>query len=371
MKKLFALVLALTLALTAAATAETAINGTESRGIVLCDVEDNEEIEGVSPTTGRTLADIEVPDGFAGLAATGRYMPMLVQIDNADGGVGYRAPWNLAYADIIYETPLYLTSKEHHSVETRLSALFSDLIPDEVGPLRSARMGHAMIREEWDCGFMYYGQQEYEGTNVVEYFASTGADKKGVLFSGTSGHSYKEYIYARAGLAAPHDKGCNLAMLASLIPESHTARSHVSLFTTEVPEGDAATEIFVNWNFEDYNSRLVYDAETGLYSRYMLDGSNNATLYTDYTTGDAITFANVIIQWTQVDWPRVDAPYANMIGEGNADFFMAGVHVSGYWKRESTESRTVFYDADGNEMEFQVGTSLIVTMPLEHTVSYQ
>jgi len=41
--------------------------------------------------TGLTLSEVaqNAGEGFAGQAVTGRYMPMLVQIDNTEGGIGY------------------------------------------------------------------------------------------------------------------------------------------------------------------------------------------------------------------------------------------------------------------------------------------
>ena len=106
MKRLLCAVLALTMALSAgAALAEdglTRINPTEKRNITINEAGLNEMIEGVSPTTGLYLDELEAPDGFAGLAVTGRYLPMLVQIDNSDGGVNKTAPWGASYADIVY-----------------------------------------------------------------------------------------------------------------------------------------------------------------------------------------------------------------------------------------------------------------------------
>ena len=181
MKKVLRMLLALALVLSMmpVAMADTTIDGTAKRGIKAKDVGLNEVVDGVSPTTGLDLNDMEKPDGFAGLAITGRYLPMLVQIDNYDGGVSEMAPWGATYADIIYETPL------HSSGFTRLTFLFSDLIPDSVGPVRSARVGHAVLREEWDAGFLFYGMQTYAKANVKDVFKKYGASKKGVLFSGT------------------------------------------------------------------------------------------------------------------------------------------------------------------------------------------
>ena len=199
MKKILSILLCLML-LGSVALAETTINGGENRNIVIEEAEENDPIDGVSPVTGRYLSDLisEYQQGFTGQAITGRYLPILVQIDNADGGIGYnsdgkvtgyRAPWGAEYADVIYETPLYVDGN------TRLTFLFSDIIPAAVGPVRSARLFHAWLREEWDCAFAFYGQQEYTATNVPAEFKKYGAEEKGVLFPGTVGtnNPWKQY----------------------------------------------------------------------------------------------------------------------------------------------------------------------------------
>ena len=89
MRKLLMVWLAM-LMIVSAALAETVIDPKEARGIVPVDEGLNEIPAGVSPTTGRQLASLAKPSGFAGLAVTGRYLPMLVQIGNDSGGVGER-----------------------------------------------------------------------------------------------------------------------------------------------------------------------------------------------------------------------------------------------------------------------------------------
>ena len=61
--------------------------------------------------------------------------------------------------------------------------------------------------------------------------------------------------------------------------------------------------------------------------------------------------------------------------EGNADFFLGGKHISGYWKRDSMTSRTVYYDASGKEIALLRGRTLIVIFPddaaSKRSVSYE
>lgn len=363
------LALALALCLTPAALAETVIDGQADRNITLQEVGLNEVIDGVSPTTGLTLSELDQPEGFAGLAITGRYMPMLVQIDNTDGGVGDRAPWGATYADIIYETPL------HRNGFTRLSFLFSDLIPDSVGPVRSARVGHVDLREEWDAGFLYYGGQTRKGSNIEERFREYGANDKDVLFSGIVGNNrpWKQYYTRVSGVVSPHNVDANVAAMYELIDPSFTPPNHAFLFTDELPAtGESAEVITIDWGAAMYNSRFVYDVDSNQYFRYMLQKDGTEVAYEDKYTQEQLAFSNLIVQHTTVTWNgSSDAPVTVHIGEGNADIFMGGKYIAGYWKRPDANSRTVFYDAEGNEIALQRGKTFISIIPAETTVSYE
>lgn len=369
--------LALLLAvLLAAAGLESAcavtIDGSADRGIELKEVSLNEMIDGESPTTGLPLSD-RVPgnEDFAGLAVTGRYLPVLVQIDNSDNGSNWRSPWGASYSDVIYESPL---RKEG---QTRISILYSDLVPDDVGPIRSARLGHVWLREEWDAAFLYHGQQEYALTNVLEELTRLGVTKRGLLFSGTSGgKDWNKYYYNRQNLASPHDKGANAAGILTLVGDDIVPPNHTWLFTDEPAVGDPAVTITVKWGHKDYTSVFRYDAEKDCYFRYV--GSKKTEAYHDLDTEEPIAFSNVIIQWTDVDWVVKDAPVTRNTGDGaffanystgfftaqgNADYFMNGQHMSGAWKRDNMHSRTVFYDENGEEIQLQRGRTMIVMFP--------
>ena len=398
MKKILSLLLCMVL-LCSAAMAEVELDGGEKRNIRINKAGLNFMEDGISPTTGLDLAEVreEAGDQFVGLAVTGRYMPMLVQISNPEGGVGYdsknkptgyRAPWGAQYTDVIYETAL---QKEG---ETRLSFLFSDLIPPEAGPVRSARLFHAYLREEWDCGFCFYGQQEYTATNVPAVFKQTGADRKAqgrLLFSGTVGegdsHPWKAYytVFSKMQLKDPNDISANVAAMNTMIPANFEPANHTWLFTDDEPDGgDEAEYIYVNWGVKSnkvYNSILEWDEDEEHYVRKMV-GKKDGT-ETIYSTLEIkkynieavpIYFNNVIVQFIEMEWLYKDAPMPTVLGTGNADYYMGGQHFSGVWNRDSLPERTVFYDENGDEIELQRGRTLIIVMDYQtenRSVSYE
>lgn len=396
MKRLIAILLTC-LMLLSVAVAETKINPTENRGIVPESVRDYQVPDGYSPTTGRALSALEIPKGATGLAVTGRYMPMMVQISNPLDdkktgvcGCGNRAPWGVQYADIIYELQLHVNG------ETRMSALFSDIIPEATGPIRSARLGNVWLREEWDCGFMYYGQQEYKQTNVIDALKALGADVKGVLFPGTVGSSkpwkqyYEHYVSKRLNnsqLVKPNHISGNAAEMSKMIDPAVEPTNHAWLFTTQkYTGGDSGVKVFVNWGRKDTNSYFTYDAATDLYTRSVQGTKKNPVTWVELETAQPITFNNVIIQWTPTVFLGNDAPVVGNVatviknskgktiefkGEGNADIFMNGRHIAGYWKRLGMNQRTVFFDENGSEIQFQQGKTFIVQMNTEKEVSYE
>ena len=379
MRKMVCFVLAVALLMTSAvALADTVINPQEKRGIKLQPAGLNEVEEGISPTTGLTLSTLYVPDGFSGMALTGRYLPMMVQIDNTDGGVGARAPWGAAYADVVYETSL------HRKGDTRLSFIFNDLLPDAVGPIRSARLAHVWIREEWGAGFMYHGRQEYEGTNVLEELRKLGHPwlTDPMIFDNNSGEkAWNRYFLRYQSLASPHNVGGSVSgIYANLVPSDYVAPNHTFKFTDETPEGDTAMQVNIAWKADKegyvYGSSLIYDIDSNSYLRYMRYGENDLRAWVDKDTEEQIAFANVIIQFTTTKFNSVDAPIQLVTNrnysatEGNADFFMAGKHIAGYWKRDGVTSRTVYYGPDGEEISLQRGKTLIVIYPDDDVLTY-
>lgn len=323
---------------------------------------------GESPTTG--------------LSWTGVYLPMLVQISNAEGsvkvndknvkaaGIGQRAPWGGALADIVYEGILYRTG------ETRISFLYSDSLdegaPTSVGPVRSARIGHVLLREEWQSGFIYAGGPRKEENNISAMFEELGASDKGVLFNLLT-NKFDSFRQRVKGLKGPDNLDVNVVGLRNQIPTNYTSAPHAFLFADASPytEGyDLAYNINLDWGHEKWVSSFVYDEGENLYFRY-----SGGAPYLSYASADDRTeenqtwmsFSNVIIQRVGYEYTNNSKimPVMQSVGQGNADIFIGGRYIPGYWVRTAIEEPTVFYDNQGNELQFTRGKTFIAHMPPE------
>lgn len=355
-KRLLCLLLALLLP--ASALAQTTLQNEPDRKIAVKGyLEDGTYpvhplIPGESPTTG--------------LSWDGYYMPMLVQIDNYNGGVKDNPPWGARHADIVYESPL------HRNGATRISLLFSDYIPDTAGPVRSARVGHVWLWYEWRGGFLFYGGQEAQGSNIYSEMSKLGYNyRKGPpLFSGivSASQPWKKYYTRVKGLRAPHNVDANVAAMQALIPADHQPNLRPFLFTDELPTaGEPAGRITINWTHPSYVSTLEYDDVVNLYYRSVCGEP-----YVDKETGEEIAFANVIIQRTDLRFNGgSDKPITDNVDRGNCEIFMGGRYIPGYWVRSSMKDRTVYFDHEGNELKLLRGVTYIAMPDESIKVTYE
>ena len=418
MKKTLSLVLALAMLLgMASAVAEgKQIDGLGNRGITINPAGLNDDADtcwsnGVSPTTGRNLMEIEVPAGFLGLAVTGEYQPILVQISNADNGMGStekikghrNAPVNGIYADVVYEA-----LQKSGGTESRMTYVFSDVVPDFVGFVRSTRIQHARIRAEWEGAFVTSGWNYavkdvpniWKENNVPSPTGSRTAADPGIVYVGdltSKGQPWGPFVYRLFGKSAiyegPNTELFNLTgLLTDVIPKDHVPANHTWKFTDEIPAGgDEGKFVYIKFGNEyDTDSRLEYDSSNNCYIRYVKRAKGEEVPYRTnilvdpevkkvqgkgrnvkgfglsvkgLEAGDPITFNNVIVQFVDYDWISFTRPNPKLIGSGNADYFMGGKHIAGVWDRKDLTSRTVFYGPDGNEIEMQRGRTLIILMP--------
>jgi len=405
LKKILALVLTLALLAGAvSATAATVIDPNEARNISISEAgyAGANEVPGYSPTTGRSLAALQsiLPNGFGGLAATGRYMPFMVQITNGNAGTGARMPLNASYADIVYQIPLYKNGFD------RMSMIYSDFIPDYVGFVRSTRLTHIRIRQEWDCAYVTSGYSAADVPGELDKLGITQPDSlktqtdPGLIYVGDyRSRPWGPYSRRLAGKGAPADPDNEVFelanLLANVVPADYVPRSHAFRFTDELPAaGDDANTIYVDFGYSETYSWLTYQPETNTYLRHVKDKNGQDTIYTEaipegikkktvndqprYTAnlmpGEHISFSNVIVQFCPFEWLSVDRPNPSLTGTGNADFFMGGKHLKGAWSRADINSRTVFYGEDGNEISLQRGKTLIIlvdTDGLPRQISYE
>ena len=333
----------------------------------------NPIIAGESPTTGQ--------------AWVGFYLPMLAQFSNATGtmkvngktvksaGIGPQSPWGGQYADIVYEGILYRDGT------TRMTFVFSDSLdegyPTSFGAVRSARTGHVSLRQEWESGIVFRGGPAREENNIAAMFAKLGASEEGVVFDLETSRT-KGFSTRVKGLKAPNNLSANIVGIRGLIPANYSSQPHAFLFSDINPYTDGydfAYQINLDWGHENYVSHFVYDEFDNIYYRYSGDVLWQSHVGADdLKDADAIplTFSNVIVQRVEYTYTENSKVMPNMqsIGQGNADIFIGGRYIPGYWIRESQDDPTVYYDNQGNEIQLARGKTFIAHMPPDCLLTY-
>ncbi len=365
MKKWIALLLAMIMALSLgleAAGAEiegTVIDSEADRGIVPKGADEN----GLYPVNPVIPGENPV----SGLPWEGKYYPIMVMIDNVYGAI---PQYGITEADIIYEMPIDIRM-------TRLVALFSTQYSDWAGPVRSTRVMHVELRQEWGATLVHAGGQGAKGTSYTDRFKDFGLavdDMHRINIISMAPHS-SDYGKNNNQKKSPHNHGVRLAKLyddlcASDIPE---AAPRPFLFADELPgEGDDAGYLYMEFG-SAFDTDYRYNSERNAYERYIYKG---ASPYVEMYDEDKTTLAynNVIIQWTDLSYYnyKTNRPVLVEVGEGNADIFMGGKHISGYWVRTGYDDRTIFFDNEGNEIRLQRGNTWItVASPHFCKVTYR
>lgn len=324
---------------TSASASSTAVSGVLKRDIKLNkSIEANQVIAGESPTTGLPNSNVV-------------YLPILTQIDNNLGAI---PQWGIAQADIIYELPIAGQGL------TRLTALFSDHYPYEAGPVRSIRVMHVDLREEWDAALVHWGKQTVNGSNADAQLSKYKVKSKGLAIDGI-GTKYEDYLKRVRYHIGPHNVSAYINDLKDmLLSLNYDFPVRPFRFTDNKDyKGTSATQFSVEHKKnKDTSSTFIYDNTMNGYQRYIISG-----LYSDLLEPEtALVYSNVIIQRTKLTFngSSVNPLLSEVVGSGAADIFISGHYIAGAWSRESLNERTVFYDQSGNEISLQRGKSWII-----------
>ena len=299
---------------------------------------------GVNPLTG--LADEDASD-------TSR--PVAVIIDNVAAALPQRG---LAQADIIYETVT-------EGGITRLMAVYSspDRVPD-TGPVRSARDAFVQLALPLGAMLVHTGGS----APAVQMLARYEWDDK--CFNGYVQSDVLTLDTERsASLAIEHcwfTSGAQLAEAVHRYELSARTETRPLAFSFSdagrTPEEGAAADVYIR--FSSYaNSRLQYDAETGLYRKWQFGEE-----HLDANTGEQIAFDNILVLFVPTEkYP--DGVLTNVDFEyGGGGFYISrGGYESIRWLKGAPEEPLRITRPDTGEMpaEINPGTTYVAFVPLD------
>lgn len=293
---------------------------------------------------------------------TQKYKAVAVLVNNSSVA---RPHYGLSKADVVYEV-----IKEEY-METRFMAIFEGEFPEKVGPLRSIRVPFVRIFNEWQTALVHYG-----GAGSVAQNGSKNPDSVNALdllnkiyvpyrFDAVAG-IHDSYFFRTNDKPAPHNAYIALEDASKDFPDVW-AKDHFRFdeedFSTSA---DSATELVIDYPTTSANKvSYEFDPSTGQYNRFI-----NDKIHVDALYDKQITATNVIVQYavhTEVNgYVLVELKYA-----GEADYFINGKHISGYWIKDFEDDYTHWFTDDKEEVVFQPGTTFIQLVPIDFEISWK
>ena len=130
-------------------------------------------------------------------------------------------------------------------------------------------------------------------------------------------------------------------------------------FTT--PIGNSAKRVRVF--FGGFQPYFLYNENTGLYERYQHGGPHN-----DLNTGEILSFENVIVMYADNEYKNNHLAY-NIEGFGTGLYASGGKYVNITWSKASAEEPLLFFDALGNVLNINKGSTFITVCSGKNSVS--
>ncbi|MFA5318173.1 MAG: DUF3048 domain-containing protein [Patescibacteria group bacterium] len=263
--------------------------------------------------------------------------PIAVMIDNDPAA---RLQSGLAYAQVVYEA-------KAESGITRFLAIFTDGEESkEIGPVRSARPYYVDWARGYDALYVHVGGSP-EALSIL----------KNVNMLNLNEFYQGNYFWRSNNKAAPHNVYSSIENFKKYLDKLNADNDSYNSwkYKDEAAEDNRGEQnIEINFSVNDYLVDWEYGKEENNYSRYMAGAQHKDA------DGTPIIAKNIIIM--QMKSEILDEELRRKmydIGGGKAWYCFDGKCETGKWKKENSDTREIIYDNNGNEIEFNAGTTWI------------
>lgn len=302
--------------------------------LIGCSSKENEDALNTSNSMDNTTLSFYTGENVN--ESTNSNIPFMVMIENS---VSSRPQSGLGSADVIYET----------SAEggiPRFMALFHKDSSNTIGPVRSVRPYFLDLALENNLPFAHCGGSADALTSISQDDSIMSINEI----------SNGEYFWRDKKRESPH----NLYTSSSKLLDSITDKNFLSVpkpfaeFNKDYYSNESlnsVSNLMLNLN-KNYDTSYVY--EDNVYKKSM-DG----IIALDAETNKQLSFSNVVIQKTTIslqdDNLHLDI---DLIGEGEGYIFSNGKYVNVIWKKETANSKTTFYDINGDVVPLSPGKTI-------------
>ncbi len=275
--------------------------------------------------------------------------PIAIVIDNHTEA---RPPAGLSKANLVYEV-------EAEGRITRYLAIFADgENVEKIGPVRSARPYFIDWLSEFNALFAHCGGSPEALVKI----------KKEDICDINEFYN-EHYFWRDHSRPKSHDLFTSSKNMYKYVDRTDLEDEKIDYemwsYKDESPSGATTSEIFLAYKKPYYEIKWKYDPETNDYLRYLAGEVHREE------NGNEIRAKNVIIQFAETEVLdkelriRIDTTDIN-----DAIICMDGVCREGEWKKKSATKRTRYYYENGDEVEFNTGTTWIQVVRENWDVKY-
>jgi len=275
-----------------------------------------------------------------------------------------RPHYGLSQADVVYEI-----IKEEY-LETRFMAIFEGEFPEKVGPLRSLRVPFVRIFNEWRTALVHYGgagSVAQDGTKNPDSVNALDLLKKKYVpyrFDAVAGIN-DEYFFRTTDKPAPHNAFIALKDASEDFPDvwvnDHFAFDEEDFSTSD----DSAIMVEIDYPTETANKvTYEFDQTKGYYNRFINDEE-----HVDALNDTQIVATNIIVQYAEHTKVGVYV-LVEFLYRGEADYFINGKHVSGYWIKDWEDDTTHWFTDNDEELVILPGKTFIQIVPTDFEISW-
>ena len=287
--------------------------------------------------------------------ATLQRRPILVRIGNDRAA---RPPSGFAQAELVWEDIM------DGWWITRITGVFLEKGPEQVGPLRSARPVQVEIVSAVDGVLLYSGAS----------IGSAAVLNQHAFYKIHEGHE-GDLLYRGKYRKAPHNLYSSIPSVRQRLRERGEERQ-VTIrgfsFSADAPAGgQPATRLHIPYprtSIVDYR----YDAVGGVYRRYA-----QGEAYTDMLTGEHLGVENVVVLYAR-HWNTdiVEDSLGNtaigiaLRGGERVQVFRDAQVIEGYWWREHLNELPYFLDQGGHHIPLKPGHTWVQIVPTSYEVTF-
>ncbi|MBN2394989.1 MAG: DUF3048 domain-containing protein [Candidatus Atribacteria bacterium] len=276
--------------------------------------------------------------------------PLAIMVENAKDA---RPQSGLDRANIVYEV---LTE----GGITRFLAIYASQEADKVGPVRSARPYFITKALEHQSIYIHAGESPDAGTFIKEeHIDDINELNQFQPFWRIQERKPPHNLYTSTWQL--RDEAKKMGYIEMINKEDY----QFEIDQNEVLTGKEIQQLDIQYNV-NYAVSYRYNPETQKYIRLM-----NGEPHLDAETGKPIEVKNIIIQHTEKKVMDEEGRLSvDFLGEGEGLIIFNGRSEEITWVKEDLNSRTLFYNDDGNRLAIQPGNVWIQVVHPDTIVDY-